>query len=133
MESLRQFDQLYVYTDGVVEIGRFSQDLLPPEVFYKQLSKVKANGEKTFKPLDKAPPKQFCPLHNCLALNEHFRKVMQKCVLPEDFGLEEFSEDFIGNIGISMGTQIDNSKLWCSVTSSFQNFLTKYTSVSFSK
>ena len=55
---------------GEVTIGNYDVAFLPPEVFYKQLNKIKANGEKTFKPLDKAPSKRNCLLHNFLVLNE---------------------------------------------------------------
>ena len=97
-------------------------------LLYKQLNKIKANGEKTFKPLDKAPPKRNCPLHNFLVLNERFHKVMTKCLLPEDFGLVEFSQEFMDGIGIghSLETGSDMRLLWTRVTSAFRTFMVKY-------
>jgi hypothetical protein len=65
----------------------FNADLLPLEMFYKQMKDIR-NGVKRFKPLDKSTPKTVCPTNNYLALNEHFKKVMDKCLLPEDFRLE---------------------------------------------
>ena len=122
MENLRDCSELFVYREGEVTIGNYEVSFLPPEVFYKQLNKIKANGEKTFKPLDKAPPKRNCPLHNFLVLNERFHKVMTKCLLPEDFGLVEFSQEFMDGIGIghNLETGSDMRLLWTRVTSAFR-------------
>ena len=128
MENLRDCSELFVYREGEVTIGNYEVSFLPPEVFYKQLNKIKANGEKTFKPLDKAPPKRNCPLHNFLVLNERFHKVMTKCLLPEDFGLVEFSQEFMDGIGIghNLETGSDMRLLWTRVTSAFRTFMVKY-------
>ena len=63
-----------------------------------------------------------------MALNEHFKKVMDECLLPEDFGLEEFSKNFVQNIGIGKGTgnEIQASQLWASITKAFHSFIEKY-------
>ena len=133
MELLRPYECMYIYRDGQMNMQEFKTDLLPPKVFYKQLKEVKANGEKKFRPLDKFPPKQVCPLNNFLLLHEHFKKVMAKCLLPEDFGLEEFNEEFIQNIGILIESKlaIDCSKLWKCVTNAVKTFLPKYSQTSF--
>ena len=133
MDNFRDCAGLFVDQEGPVTMAEFDPVFLPNEVFYKQLHKTKKCGEKVFKQLDKYPPKTIVPLSNYLALNERFQKVMTKCLLPEDFGLNEFNQEFIRSIhdiSSEMSTA-DSRRLWGNITTALTKYVSKYRTATF--
>ena len=61
MENLRDCSELFVYREGEVTIGNYEVAFLPPEVFYKQLNKIKANGEKNFQAIGQSSSEKELP------------------------------------------------------------------------
>ena len=94
---------LFQYKKEDANIWDYEAALLPPDVFIYQMNKKsKTTGEISFKKGEHDKLKSGVPLANYLELNERFKKVLAVCLMPEDFGVETFPDEFAEVYGLTI-------------------------------